>query len=541
MPHANHHPRGKGPWQRLVELMRLEWSDVFTLLAFALGVGLLSLVAPAAIEALVNTVAFGILLWPVVVLAIVMFGLMFISAVLRALQTYVAECLQRRLFVRTSLAFADRLSRTSIASFDGANRADIVNRFFEVTGGQKSIATLLVDGVGIIMLTVVGLTVLAFYHPYLLTFALVLSGLVVFLLIGLGVGGVRTSIDESYAKFDVAAWLEEIARCPHTFRSGGGASLALDRADDLSNHYITARKRHFRVIWRQTLFAFMLEAVASTALLGLGGWLVINRQLTLGQLVASELIVTLVLGSLSKIGKYAEIFYDLQATLDKLGILDQLPPEPAEGEILDATAGPMAVVADLPTADGRPRPIVLEPGERVAVVGTSGKTTLLETLALLRTPSPGMLTLDGIDVRSLDRPATRQQIAFVGRAEVFTGTIADNVRLGRTSVSAADIRSAIAMVGLTNSFARLPDGLQTTLTPDGRPLSTNEIGRLAIARAIVSRPRLLLIDGLVDGLDLTACPEMLDSLFDASAPWTLMIATARADIRDRCGRVIAWE
>jgi ABC-type transport system involved in cytochrome bd biosynthesis fused ATPase/permease subunit len=177
----------------------------------------------------------------------------------------------------------------------------------------------------------------------------------------------------------------------------------------------------------------------------------------------------------------------------------------------------------------------------VAVVGTSGKTTLLETLALLRTPSPGMLTLDGIDVRSLDRPATRQQIAFVGRAEVFTGTIADNVRLGRTSVSAADIRSAIAMVGLTNSFARLPDGLQTTLAPDGRPLSTNEIGRLAIARAIVSRPRLLLIDGLVDGLDLTACPEMLDSLFDASAPWTLMIATARADIRDRCGRVIAWE
>jgi ABC-type bacteriocin/lantibiotic exporter with double-glycine peptidase domain len=521
--------------------MRLEWSDVFTLLAFALGVGLLSLVAPAAIEALVNTVAFGILLWPVVVLAIVMFGLLVVSSVLRALQTYVAECLQRRLFVRTALGFADRLARTSIASFDGENRADIVNRFFEVSAGQKSIATLLVEGVGIIMLTLVGLTVLAFYHPYLLTFALVLSGLVIFLLVGLGIGGVRTSIDESYAKFDVASWLEEIARCPHTFRSGQGAALALDRADALADQYITVRKQHFAIVWRQTLFALTLEAVGSTVLLGLGGWLVINRQLTLGQLVASELIVTLVLAALSKIGKYVEIFYDLQATLDKLGVLDRLPPEPTEGETLDAAGGPLMVVADLPTADGQPRRITLEPGERVAVVGTSGKTPLLETLALLRLPKRGMLTLDGIDARALDRPASRQHIALVGRGEVFSGTIAENVRLGRDALSAADVRQAIAMVGLTDRLARLPEGLETTLTPDGRPLSSNEIGRLAIARAIVSRPRLLLIDGIVDGLDLSACPEMLDVLFDAAAPWTLMVATARADIRDRCGRVIAWE
>ncbi len=351
--HGTLHGHGKGPWQRLVELLRLEWSDVFTLLAFGLGVGLLSLVAPAAIEALVNTVAFGILLWPVLVLAMVMLTLLVVSAVLRAMQTYVAECLQRRLFVRTALGFADRLARTDLSSFDGVNRADIVNRFFEVSSGQKSIATLLVEGVGIIMMTVVGLIVLAFYHPYLLTFALVLAGLVVFMLLGLGIGGVRSSIAESYAKFDVAAWLEEVARCPHAFRSGDGAFLALDRADQLADRYISARKRHFGIIWRQTLFALALEAVGSTVLLGLGGWLVINRQLTLGQLVASELIVTLVLVSLSKIGKYVEIFYDLQATLDKLGVLDRLPPEPTEGESLDRQAGPLAITADLPDGHGR--------------------------------------------------------------------------------------------------------------------------------------------------------------------------------------------
>jgi ABC-type bacteriocin/lantibiotic exporter with double-glycine peptidase domain len=537
--HGPPHAHGKSPAQRLLDLARLEWGDVFTLLAFALGVGLLSLVAPAAIEALVNTVAFGILLWPVLVLSLVMFALLFVSAVLRALQTYVAECLQRRLFVRTALGFADRLARTGIASFDGANRADIVNRFFEVSSGQKSIATLLVEGVGIIMMTLVGLIVLAFYHPYLLTFALVMAGAVVFLLVVLGIGGVRTSIAESYAKFDVAAWLEEVARCPHTFRSGEGAMLALERADQLSDHYIATRKRHFAVIWRQTLFALLLEAVGCTVLLGLGGWLVINRQLTLGQLVASELIVTLVLTALSKIGKYVEIFYDLQATLDKLGVLDRLPPEPTDGETLPADGGPLSVVVELP-GPGAMRRLELAAGERVAIVGPTGKTPLLETLALLRLPRTGLLELDGIDARQLDPPATRQQIAFVGRAEVFAGTLAENVRLGRGSVTAADIRRALDAVGLADRIARLPDSLQTVIPPDGRPLSTSELARLAIARAIVSRPRLLLLDGILDGLDLDSCPELLDTLFDPAAPWTLVLVSVRDEIRSRCGRVVAW-
>jgi ABC-type bacteriocin/lantibiotic exporter with double-glycine peptidase domain len=538
--HGHSHGHGKSPAQRLINLLRLEWTDVFTLLAFALGVGLLSLVAPAAIEALVNTVAFGILLWPVVVLSLVMFALLFISAVLRALQAYVAECLQRRLFVRTALGFADRLARTSVASFDHANRADIVNRFFEVSSGQKSIATLLVEGIGIIMMTLVGLIVLATYHPYLLTFALVMAGLVVFLLGVLGLGGVRTSIDESYAKFDVAAWLEEVARCPHTFRSGAGAALAIDRADLLADLYVTSRKRHFAVVWRQTLFALMLEAVGCTILLGLGGWLVINRQLTLGQLVASELIVTLVLGALSKTGKYVEIFYDLQATLDKLGVLDRLPPETVDGEVLGADSGPIAVVADIPGFDGHPQHLEIVPGERVALVGATGKTPLLQTLSLLRLPRNGRVELDGIDIRGLDRPATRQQIAYLGKAEVFEGTISENVRLGRPSVTAAAIRDAFGAVGLSASVARLPDGLQTHLAPDGHPLSNSELTRLAIARAIVGKPRLLLIDGTLDGLDLSVCPELLDVLFGSGSPWTLILVTARDDIRSRCGRSVPW-
>jgi len=197
---------------------------------------------------------------------------------------------------------------------------------------------------------------------------------------------------------------------------------------------------------------------------------------------------------------------------------------------------------ELPGPEGNLREIEIRSGERVAICGPSGgKTRLLETIGLMRLPPVGMLELDGIDGRSLDRPATREQIAFVGvGAEVFAGSIAENVRLGREGIPGTEIRRALGIVGLTDRVARLPDGMNTAITPDGSPLSSNEAGRLAFARAIAARPRLLLIDSLLDALDLTACPDLLDALFDPDAGWTLVVVTARDDIRNRCDKVVEW-
>lgn len=538
---SGHHPPRKSPWARLMGILRLERRDVFMIFAFAFGTGLLSIVTPAAIEALVNVVAFGVLLWPVIVLALVMLAFLLFAALLRAMQVVVVEYLQRRIFTRTAHDFAVRFAKAEIESFDGRNPTDIVNRFFEVASEQKALATLLVEGTGVVMITVVGMAVLSFYHPYLLTFAVVMIVLIVFLLVVLGLGGVRTAITESYAKFDVAGWLEEIAKCPHTFRFGRGGSVAIDRATALTSHYIDCRRRHFRVVWRQTVFALVLEAVGSTVLLGLGGWLVISRQLTLGQLVAGELIVALVLTAISKSGKYLEIFYDLQASLDKLGVIEELPLEPAEGERLPDRDEPMRVVAEI-HHNGRTKRLEAQLGQRIAITGTSGcgKTFLLETLALLRVPREGLLEFDGIDARSLHRAAARLRIALVGRAETFAGTVAENIRVGRDELSAADVREALQMVGLHDRIARLPQGVATPLGSDGLPLSTNEILRLSIARAIAGRPRLLLIDGLLDGLDMHDCPELVASLFVRDTSWTLVVVTARDAITNSCDRTVDW-
>lgn len=538
MIHPRHHP-DQGPWTRLKSALDLDPRDVRMILVFALCVGLLSVAAPVAIETLVNTVAFGVLLWPVIALALVMLTLLLISASLKSLQFLVAEYLQRRLFVRYAEKFSAHFSRAEISSFEGRNAGELADRFFEVSSVQKALSGLLVDGVSIVMITIVGLILLSCYHPYLLSFALILVVAVVVVTIVFGRGGVSSSIEESYAKFDLAGWIGEIASSPSLFRTGAMQDVALNRARAHTADYIAARKQHFRVVWRQTLFVIFLEAIASTLLLGLGGWLVINRQLTLGQLVASELIVTLVLASLAKTGKHLESFYDLEASLDKLGVIDSFTLEPEGGDVLLSSGEPLSVKANCPSPAGE---ILLDApsGSKIALLGApgSGKSRFMETLSLLRAPEGARVTFDGISSQALDRAAARRLIANAGRGEVFSGTIVENLRAGNAEISVEEIREALKDAGLSARIASLPLGMATPLSSTGWPLSTSESVLLGIARAILAKPRLLLLDGTLDLLDPALHSELIAKLSSPDAPWTLIVATTRRDVAERIGTTV---
>jgi len=540
--HGHSPPR---PFARLRQLLQPERRDIVAVVAFAAAIAVLSLATPVAVESLVNTVAFGVLMWPVVVIAGILMACLGLAAAIRAMQVYVVECVQRRLFVRVVADYAHRLPRIRVDAFDRRYGPELANRFFDVLNLQKSLATLLLDGVALVVTVLVGMAVLAFYHPYFLGFDILLLLLIAFTLFALGWGGVRTCLHESHAKYDVAAWLEELLRCLREFKFAGGRQLALEKADQLAGEYVAARRDHFRVVWRQTVFALGLQVVASTALLGLGGYLVINRQLTLGQLVAAELIVALVVASVAKLGKYAETYYDLLAGAEKLGLVTDLPLEREGGEALADGGSGMAVrVHGVAHVSHRTLPTPTEwnvaPNERVAVVGPpgSGKTTLFEMLCGLREPGHGVVELDGIDLRGLSLERMREQVALVDGSGLFTGTVMENVRVGRPHLSPGDVREALRVVGLLGAVHDLSHGLDTQLTPGGGPLSASQALRLCIARALVGRPRLLILDGVMDALDLRVCPDLLPRLFDRSAPWTLLVASTNPAVVGVCDRIV---
>lgn len=525
-----------GPVRRLLSFVRLETADIGIITAYSLAIGLLSLVVPLTVQSLVNTVAFGALLQPLVVLTLVVLIALGAAAALRVVQVGVAEMLQRRFFVRVALDMASRLPRVQADGFGSHHGPEMVNRFFEVVTMQKGGAALLLDGLAIALGTAIGMVLLAFYHPLLLAFDVVLVLGIWFVLAGLGRDAVPTAVRESKAKYAVAAWLEEIARFPEAFKSAPAARYALAHADSLTRAYLDARGRHYRVFVRQLVGSLGLQVVASAVLLGLGGWLVIERQLTLGQLVAAELIVSKVVEGFTKLSKYLETGYDLVAAADKLGDLVDLPLERAVGEVPPET-GPVAVTCRrLPVA---PPPAVvdwhLDAGSVVGLLGPEDVChRLVDWLSGQRRPEGGVVEIDGLDIREWDLGALRSRVLVLRDVAIVAGSVADNVALGYNDVEPARLRAALAAVDLLDDLQALEAGLQTRLQTGGAPLTTGQSVRLMVARALVARPSLVIFDGLLDRLDPGGALRLVEQVRQFAGGSTVLVASRHPALLARC-------
>ena len=553
-PSGPEHPStGPSPVRRLYHLLLPERKDLFTVVVFAVLAGVLYLATPLAVDALVNSLAFGagegVYIQALVLLSLGLFGFLCLLGIVRAAQYYVVELLQRRLFVRLSADLAYRLPRVQMDALDRKLGPDLINRFFDVVTVQKSGALLLLDGLNLALGAFIGLLILGFYHPFLLVFDLVLIAYVVLVLVLLGRGAIHSSVEESYAKHRVASWLEQVAMFPYVFKSEGASKLACDRADDLARDYLEARRHHWVIVFRQIGALLALQAIASASLLGLGGFLVLEGQLTLGQLVAAEIIVSAIVANLASLGKHIESYYDALAAVDKIGYVVDLPVEHQTGE---ATAkaredeGARVEISNLTYGYDPSRPVLegvsiaVQPGERVALVGAAGygTSTLMDILLGVRMPQGGQVRVEGVDVRDWELMELREEVSLVRGQDVVEATVVENVRFGRKNLSRQEIQDALESVGLLADIMKLPDALDTHLMVGGRPLSSSQRSRLIIARAIVGRPRLLLLDESLENLEPQTLEDLADSVFDPSNRWTLIVASRDPTILERCDRSI---
>ena len=517
-------------------LFRLERRILALIFSYSLAIGLFSLIVPLTVQELVNTFAFAIQPITIITLAGVMVaGLLFVGA-FRALQFYAVEVLERRVFARVALGMAQQLPHLQFLGF----KPRYANYFMETVFMQRALSVLLVDLINVIVGGAVGMTILVFYHPYFLLYnALLLAGFtVVFFL--MSHGGLKATIDMSHAKYETLHWLQEISYNLLHFKATDSQALLMRRTDELIHSYVETRQTRFGILIRQYLGSVGWQAVAHSGLLATAGWLLSMGQLTLGQLVAAEVVVSgLLLGFDAVVKRMGHIYYFLTG-LSELDFLFSLPKDQASATLSvplpDPTIHGIRVTCkDLAVAHPGMPPIFehfnleVTPGEKIGVYASTAtaKTALARILAGLEVPTGGVLRYNGVDLRHLDLQAINRYRGFMidSQLTLFEGTIEDNIVLGRSYVPYSDVRWALRFTELEDDVDALPQGLKTHIRAPGKILAPTHIMRILLARAILARPQILIFDGIIHNMQPTMRETLLRRLCSKDEPWSVIFVS----------------
>ncbi len=552
MPRAGAPVKERNVFSRVAQLLARDKRDIVILFVYAALAGLFALTLPLSVGAIVQLVQGGLILQPVVILiGYVVVGTL-ASGGLQVLQLQVVERIQQRVFARLALEFTFRVPRIKYETAMQEDLPETMNRLFEAVIIQKSLSKFLLDTSTAMLTVLAGLILLTFYHPYFTFFGLLLLLVLGGILWFSGPRGLETSLMESKYKYRAVHWLEEQARAFHAFKFAGRSPLGVQRMDEILSGYLTYRDKHFKVLMQQTIAIVVFRTVIVGGFLVLGSQLVIDRQISLGQFVASELIIVTVLAGVEKLILSMSTIYDILTSAEKAGHVSDLPLDDVGGNALTPTTAGMSV--ELRDVSYRYQPGAravlreatanVRAGERVGITGYegAGRTTLLKMMAGLLGDFEGTLLFDGRPLRTLDRAVLREQIGqYMSATDLFDGTILENVSVGRSGIDTDAVRRAIDDVGLTREIENLPKGLDTALTHGGRRLTHDTAIKLLFAQAIAGSPRLLVVEDLFQNLQGDDRQRLIALLADRTRPTTVIAVSHDPALLETMDRVIVLE
>ena len=541
------------PIRRFFRLLSTERKDIFYVLFYSVLIGITSLILPVGIQNTVQLISGGVFFSSIYILiGAVILGVLF-TGLLQIMQITLVEYLQRRVFTKAALEFAFRIPRIRMESILSNYAPELVNRFFDIITIQKGLPKLLIDLISSAIQILFGLILISLYHPFFIFFSLALVLILFIIFWFTGPSGLRSSIDESKYKYKVVQWLEELARAMNSFKLAGNTDLPVRKTDNTVSNYLKYRKAHFKVLITQFSFIVVFKTAVTAALLILGTILVINREITLGQFVAAEVIIILLLNAVEKLITYMDVIYDLLTAVDKVAQITDLPLERAGG--LDfprfTTQGYSIEIKDLRyrypvsgTEALKGINLSIRAGEKVCIAGpgNSGKTTLTNLIAGFHSGYQGIVTINSYALRDLDIRHMRDSIAKnISPEDIFDGTILENITLGSATRTVEDAIRAIRSVKLEDEINRLPDGLNTHIVSGGKGFSSSFIHKLILARCLAKTPALIILNDFLSGLKRQEKLELLHPVIQENSRWTLVAVSNDPLVMASCDRVILME
>ena len=532
-------------------LLRLERRLLALVVSYSLAIGLFSLIVPLTVQELTNTFAFAIQPVTIVTLAGVMIAALLFVGAFRALQYYAVEVLERRLFARVAIGMAQQIPQFQFLGF----KPRYANHFMETVFMQRALSVLLVDLINVVVGGAVGMTILVFYHPYFLLYnALLLAGFnIVFLL---SHGGLKATIEMSHAKYDTLHWMQEISYNLLHFKATDSQAIVMQRTDELVGKYVQTRQTRFGILIRQYLGSVGWQAIAHGGLIATAAWLLSIGQLTLGQLVAAEVVVSGLLASFDEVVKrMGHIFYFMTG-LRELDLVLSLPKDQGSSALSVPLPDPTVHGIRLTCKDlavhhaGVPAifeqfNVEVTPGEKIGIYAstTVAKTALARVLAGLEVPTGGVIRYNGVDLRHIDMNAINRCRGFMidSQLTLFEGTIEDNILLGRSYIPYSDVRWALRFAELEEDVDALPQGLKTHIRAPGKILAPTHMMRILLARAILGRPQILIFDGILHTLQPVLRETLLRRLCSKDEPWSVIFVSNDPNLTPHVDRRLILE
>ena len=535
------------PLTRIAHLVRDEKSEISSIYFYALLSGLIQLSLPLGIQTIIGFVLGGALSTSLVILiTLVVMGVL-LNGVLQMNQMKIIERIQQKIFVRYSFAFTAHIPRLDLQKIDSFYLPELVNRFFDIPVLQKSLSKMLLDFPLAITQIILGLLLLSFYHPAFIFFGLLLLVLLVLIFRITGNKGFQTSLEKSTYKYQVAGWLEEMARVVKQFKFSAHNALHEKKADEKVVNYVEARKRHFTILLLQYKVLIAFKVIITAAMLIVGCVLLLEQQINIGQFVAAEIVIIIVINAVEKLIINLDSVYSILTSVEKINKLLDKPAE-KEGSFKAATEQPFSVqFREVSFAYQKEQPILknvsftIKAGQKVCITGRegSGKSTVLKLLTGAYPAFSGAVLVNDVPVGNYNLGYLRSQTGIVlGQQDVFAGTLWENITLGDEGVDASYITQLIQLTGLSSYIASLKEGFDTELDPTGKRLPKNTVFKILLVRALAHKPKLLLLEEPWQGLDEETARQVQHLLLHQTGA-TVVVATNDAHFIRQCDQTIA--
>lgn len=539
------------PTERLIRLFKPDKVEIRNVYLYALLSGLVYLSLPLGIQAIVNLIQGGSINTAWIVLVILVVAGVGVNGVLSIFQLRTVENLQQKVFVRAAFEFAYRLPRIKMEVLYKNYALDLVNRFFDVVSVQKGMAKLLIDFTTAMLQVVFGVLLLSFYHPFFILFGIVLVVIVYAIIRYSFPKGLDSSLNESKQKYRLAYWLEEIARTYQSFKLNTESELALQKTNEISDAYVREREGHFRILVLQYSLLVFFKVIVAAGLLAIGGILVMEQLMNIGQFVAAEIIILTIISSVEKLIMSLENIYDIITGLEKIAQVTDLELEENGKTMLEVDESAKGLDVKLNditfSYPNYYRPSLenlnlhIPTGSRIGVTGKngSGKSTFVQVLAGYYKIQYGNLLYNDQTRSILDLDSLRKHIGlYYSEGDLFEGTIEENITMGREGISRQQIDKVCHDLFLNDFIKALPNGIKTKLDPQGQKLPRNITQKIFLARAVIRNPKLLIIETQLEDIDDNEASQIIDYLTDPEKKWTLVWVTTSGELLKKMENVV---